>query len=113
MILVTTFIIAYLLHEVVSHRKLMKVFRNNRYYIFKYLAQNTTNQTLESYLNKSFFPKYAALLIGNLLSVSAACLVFPKISLYINLFSIAVVILVRLYNRQIFTDLYAELGRTQ
>jgi hypothetical protein len=113
MIFLATIIITLLISEALTQRKLMKTFRTNRYYVFKYLAVNKENKTLESYLLKQFFPKYIMTLgIGFVLAYVGHFLMSPADPIICGLITLGVVLL-RIYNRNIFTSLWNELGRIQ
>lgn len=113
MILLLTVIITILIGEAATQLKLMKAFRNNRYYVFKYLAVNKENKTLESYLLKRFFPKYIiALIIGFIFAYAGHILMSTADPIICSLIILGVILL-RVYNRNIFTTLWNELGRIQ
>lgn len=113
MILLLTVIITVLIGEAATQLKLMKTFRNNRYYIFKYLAVNKESKTLESYLLKRFFPRYiSALIIGFIVAYAGHILMSTADPVICGLIILGVILL-RVYNRNIFTSLWNELGRIQ
>lgn len=105
MLLLSTIFITLLLSEALTQIKLMHIFRTTRYYVFKYLAVNKNNKTLETYLLKRFFPSYIALL--------CICLVLSILinMLYVTISIVSIAFLVRLYNRSIFSGLWLELSR--
>lgn len=99
--------------EALIHKKLMMTFRNNRYYVFKYLAVNSKNETLEKYILKQFLPKYFGIL-GLLFVIQTLGHLFmaPADPVICGLIVVSVILL-RVYNRTIFSDLWNELSKIQ
>jgi hypothetical protein len=106
-------VLTYFICEAINQIRVMKTFRNTRYYIFKFLAVNSNNQTLEYYLLRQFYPRYFGLL-GLFFAILCAGHYFMKgADPYICLAIISLVVLLRFYNRSIFSDLWNELSRTR
>jgi hypothetical protein len=106
-------VLTYLICEAINQIKVMRTFRSTRYYIFKFLAVNSNKQTLEQYLLKQFYPRYFGVL-GLFFALLCAGHIFMKgADHYICLTIIFSVLLLRFYNRSIFSDLWTELSRTR
>lgn len=113
MFTLASMVITFLFCEALTQIKTMKTFRNTRYYIFKYLAVNLQKVTLEHYLLKQFFPKYLGILFGAFSLTLAGHYFMKGADPYICVVIIIAVLLLRVYNRTIFSDLWNELSRTQ
>ena len=88
----------------------MKALRNNRQYIYTFLV-SSKQKTLETYVLRSFFPKYIGIL-GLLLasSIGLHYLVFSHI--LVNYILILVILLfLRIYNRNVFSNLWTVLTK--
>lgn len=105
--------LTYFICEAINQIKVMKTFKHTRYYIFKFLAINSNNETLEKYLLHQFYPKYFSILGVLFASLIAGHYFMKEADPYICLIIISLVALLRFYNRSIFSDLWTELSRTK
>ena len=109
----TSILLTYLICEVLNQKKTMKVFRNTRYYLFKFLLANSQNVTFEQYLLKQFFPRYLLVLFGCFGIAGAGHYFMAEYDPLICISIIITVIILRIYNRNIFSSLWIELSKTK
>lgn len=106
MIILTTSILLSLILESINEIIILKWAKNNKKFIYKYLAKNAKNITLEHFLFKQFFPAYLGILC-------AMFFMLPYMH-YTSMYIISSILglSMRIYYRKIFSDFYNILRTT-